>query len=710
MRYGLALLLGAFWLFFVQPMLGKAIVPWFGGGANVWITCLVFFQAMLLTGYAYAHLLATRLRLKQQQRIHFSVLAAAFLVTLALAKVSGSPFQPPAFLKPTGGEEPAIRILLILGVTVGLPFVALAATSPLLQAWHARAHPDRPAYRLFAMSNAGSFLGLLLYPFGAEILLSRQAQGWLSLGVFLGAALCITWVGSRMPRSTEEGPASPAEARETDGTPEGGPASYVGLAALGSAILAGGTAFLASHVATIPLLWVLPLGAYLLSFIVCFESGLDLRGRWGLLVLVGLLAAQGLTPLVWNRGFHVPGILLVLLVVFFSTTLVHGRLYSLRPEAGGLTRFYLFVSLGGVLGGTLGGVLAPVLFKNVTEFHLSLLLTCCVGWWLGRPSPGTWTRTLRLVSVLAGCVILYQFQAIALDPRVAYRDFYGPMRVEWLAPGIKKLTHAGTAHGIQLMDRPGVPLAYFGPGSGLDRAWKAQREKKQHLRIGIVGLGVGNAVGYAQAGDQVVVYEISRLVIDLSGPTQPKEFTILEKSPARVEVIAGDGRLSLDRDFQGAGSRGFDLLMIDAFSGGNVPWHLLTVEAMEGMKRHLAPGGIIAFHVTNNRRVDLLVLAAAGNAGLWSAPVQQSRRLRLQGSSIELTMPSTYVLLSQAKEPLLHPAILDGAELVLAPRRPGSGTPTQADPSPRYPLKMLRNLKPWTDDRNCLSELLWLGR
>lgn len=697
MIHGLASLLGAFLLFYLQPLVGKALTPWFGGGAAVWVTCLVFFQVVLLGGYAYAHLLATRVPVVRQGWVHGTVGLAAMAMLGWTTVQGGGPFLAPPDWAPEGGSQPVLRLLGSLAGTTGLPIFYLSATSPLVQRWFARSHPGRSPYRLYALSNAGSFAGLLLYPFVAEPLLSQRFQAWMGSALLL-VQILVMIRASRADQQIVDEPSPGSLA-----TPLGTWLRWIFLAALGTSLLTAGSNLLAWQVATIPLLWALPLAAYLLTFILAFERDLDLNRRQLGPLLAVLLAAM-LLGIPWLvDGFRLKTMaMLLVLCVFVGCLLAHGRLAALKPEPRRLTSFYLAISLGGVLGGLGAGILAPLLLSRVYEFYLAaavLGVTVLVGFrqWAGRIG-GT------LLVAASAWMLVTEYRSGGFP----YRDFYGVVLIGEPAPGIRLMTSGQTLHGIELLASPLDPLAYFGHQSGIGRAMASQRARKGSLRIGILGLGVGNSVGYAQPGDHVTVYEISPKIIRLAGTRNPTQFNVLTSSPAPVEMVEGDGRLSLEREQARSGSRNFDVLMIDAFSGGNIPWHLLTREAIDLYMGHLAEDGVLAFHVSNHLRVDALVLALARDLDI--AAVQILRRVPpIDDPTIyPLERSSNYVLFSRRGSTLMDPVIMGASSRVWMPDDSPEGRNPVFSAKRARTREWIKGVVSWRDDQNSLSTLLWM--
>jgi SAM-dependent methyltransferase len=590
MIYAATIFLSSFLLFLVQPLIARLILPWFGGSAAVWTTCMLFFQVLLLAGYAYAHGVARR---RYQAIVHTALLVAA-LGTL--------PVMPSAGWKPTGAEEPITRILLVLGATVGLPYFLLAATSPLVQAWFARARPQQNPYRLFALSNLASLLALLGYPLAVEPFLTAREQvgawSWLFAAF---AALCalVAWRTPRAAAPAAAVPVAPIAKREL--------AWWLALAATGSVMLLAVTNHLTQNVASVPLLWLVPLTIYLATFIVAFDGGgwYQPRYLWPLL-LVALLAMAWLLVddtyhynLALQLAVFLPGL-------FIGCLFCHGELYRMRPAPARLTAFYLAVSAGGALGGLLVAVVAPLVFSGYYELGVGLAALAVLAA-LRFTAVGRLAHALSLLVLLGvGACATYDGFRQQRDVLVAKRSFYGVLRVkEYGVPGddsqLRRLVHGTIMHGEQYMSDAmrRRPTSYYTETSGIGAAI---RSKQDHaVRVGVIGLGTGTIAAYGRPGDVYRFYDIDRNVVQMAH----SDFTYLGDSGARVEIALGDARLSLERE----PPQGFDILAVDAFSSDAIPVHLITREALQSYLRHMKPDGIVAFHVSN-RFLDLIPVVA----------------------------------------------------------------------------------------------------
>ena len=606
--YSLTILLSAFLSFQVQPLIAKLILPWFGGAAAVWTTCLLFFQVALLLGYLYAHGLIRHFSARQQTRIHVALLAASLLAL---------PILPNAAWKSAAAGEPVLRVLILLTMTVGAPYVMLASTSPLLQAWYARERREADPYRLYALSNAGSLLALLSYPVLVEPFFSTHGQA-IDWSVAYALA-CLASAGVALLRR----PLARIDA------PQGAPAKtpwavrwlWLALPACGTALLLAVTNHLSQNVAAIPLLWVVPLSLYLLSFVLCFEGRGWYRRNFFLRLLAVALGgmAYALQSALANLSLIVL-IPLFCLGLFVACMVCHGELARLKPHPSQLTSFYLMVSLGGALGGVFVGVIAPHIFSGY--FELPVALGACailVLAALHRDPESTFYRARWRPAWLAvvGIALLLNLGLIVAvhdqigDARVMVRNFYGVLREidikgpqpSTSQPGTsnpaaaqlarRQLLNGTIQHGLEFLtpDRRRLPTAYYGPYSGAGLAIRVAAERGP-LRVGVIGLGVGTLATYGRPGDHYTFYEINPQVIELA----KRDFYFLRDSAAQIDIVTGDARLSLERQLP----QEFDVLAVDAFSGDAIPVHLLTREAFELYFRHLKPDGVLAVHISNS--------------------------------------------------------------------------------------------------------------
>lgn len=622
--------LSAFLLFQVQLVLGKALLPRFGGTSALWTTCLLFFQCALLAGYAWSHALVDRCRPARQRDLHLLLAAAALAMLAWHAHAWPSPITPGQPLRPPAGS-PVLDTLELLATAVGLPFVALAATSPLLQAWYARLVPGASPFWLYALSNAGSLLGLLSYPL-VEPRLTLAAQGRVWAVAFaacmLGVAACAVLAARARAVAEDAAETAPPPARSTR-------LLWLALAAFPALLLSAVSGHLTQEVAAVPLLWMLPLAIYLLTLIACFaRPELGERAVWGPgMALAALLAVLGLE---WALVLDVRArVALWSLVLAAYGMAGHGELVRLRPHPSRLTSYYLAVAAGGALGGFAVAVLAPLAFDGYWELHAGLLLGPLVvaAAWLRDPESPLRSEDRVLAArarvFVAGTLIAFATW-LAVDVRVtergsflARRGFYGVVRVVREHAGSAdeqlKLLHGRTAHGLQLTDpaRRLQPTSYFGPssGAGLAITRHPRRRAGQPLRVGVIGLGVGTIAAWSEPGDRFRFYELDPDVAALSQGDAPV-FTYLRDARGETSVAIGDGRLLLE----GEQPQELDVLVLDAFSSDAIPAHLLSREAFSSYLRHLRDGGVIAAQVTN-RYVDLkpVLRGAAAALGLHAA-------------------------------------------------------------------------------------------
>jgi spermidine synthase len=686
--FAAAIGLGAFQLFLVQFILGKQLLPWFGGAPAVWTTCMLFFQVLLLGGYGYAHLLSSRAAPTRQRDIHLAMIGLAVVLLLARALLWPSPISPSDAWKPAPEASPILAILGLLGFTVGPPFLVLAATGPLLQSWYARALPGASPYRLYALSNLGSLLGLLAYPFLLEPALPIAGQGWVwSLGFFAFAAACAACAvaAGRAPALPRPQGHDPSARPPTTGAR----LLWFGLAAVASVMLLAITSQISQEVAVIPFLWVLPLTLYLLTFVLCFEYE---KSYVRLLWLPLLIAGAGFSTYALHKGVYAP--IVHQLIIYLGTLLAycmvcHGELVRRKPDPKYLTEFYLIVSAGGAFGGIFTGVIAPVLFREFWELPIALIAGFALAMLvLLHPFPrriwlGLVGTTLALVG-LAGLTmaLLIHMREQLDDNLVVTRNFFGVLRVDHAtAEGDEtytRLRHGRISHGIQFHDETlaAAPTTYYGPDSGVGLAIlkHPRRLAGERLHIGVVGLGAGTLAAYGEKGDRVRFYEINPLVVGFSSGDKPY-FTYLQKCRGEATVVVGDARLALERDEP----QQFDVLAIDAFSSDSIPAHLLTVEAVQLYFRHLRPGGILAIHISN-RYLDLdpVVRGIAEHLKLHVEYIEDT-------TDTGVVWQSDWMLLVRDERDLDSPDIINAA----APR---------VDPDAPYPL--------WTDAYSNLVQVI----
>ena len=619
--YALTILVSAFLLFQVQPVIAKIILPWFGGSAAVWTTCLLFFQLVLLLGYLYSHAAIRYLKPRAQMLLHAVLLAAG---------VAALPIYPNVSWKPAGGSDPTMEILGLLAVTVGLPYFLLSTTGPLLQAWYARRYQGAMPYRLYALSNAGSMLALITYPvlFEPSFTTHQQSGMWSwSFGVF--AALC-AFTALVSGRGGQGGETTEAAVLAAGWQAKACPTAktyvmWLLLPAMTSVMLLAITNHLSQNVAAIPFLWVLPLTIYLLTFILCFEGeGWYRRNPYLQLLAVALGSVTYAVSIDMTGSVPIKIMLPLFAMGLYTFCMVcHGELARLKPDPKYLTHFYLMMAAGGALGGLLVGLMAPHFLNALYEVPVSLVACAAlVSYVLRQDAELKWIRrwpgvvvSVALTLTLAGFVG-WQIKQMVSGSRVLVRNFYGGLKVrDTGAPGslwaTRTLTNGTINHGEEYLHiaRRDLATTYYGPNTGIGIAIR-EKQKAGAVRIGVIGLGTGTTAAYGRLGDYIRYYEINPLVLELA----KKEFFFLADCKGKLEVAMGDARLSLERELQEGHAQNFDVLAVDAFSSDSIPVHLLTKEAMELYFRHLRPDGILAVHISN-RYLDLQpVLEGEANA------------------------------------------------------------------------------------------------
>ncbi len=644
--FGAALFSSAFLLFWIEPLFARMALPRLGGSQGVWNTCLVFFQASLLLGYSYAHLIARHLSLRAQVLAHLAVLAigAAFL---PIAMRAG--WAPPA------DGSPVLPLLALLTVTLGWPFFALSANAPLLQHWFAFGAHKQSAnpYVLYAASNAGSLAALLAYPFLLEphFTLSQQSALW-SVGFFALAAMIA--IAGTFPALARGASVQTQLATYTSEVSWRLRLTWLVYAAIPSSLLLGVTGYVTTDIASIPLLWIAPLALYLLTFVLIFAARPPIPHRWMIRALPGavVLAALGF----WLAPISLAAAIAAHFTAFFIIAMAcHGELARLRPQVDRLTEFYFWMSLGGVVGGALTALVSPLVFNGIIEYPLVLGLACLVQPQRAEDKKLT-TAQIALLAAAAlvvlvepaarfgqllsvslslwaiAMVALFAFQkknaslaALTLllisfvghtiytrDGTVIWRgrSFYGAYVVtQDDTRGYRLMFHGTTLHGVELLKAPPQPLTYYAHGGPLGDVMRTLGPHAQS--IGAVGLGIGSAACYARPDQSWTFFEIDGLVSDVAA--RSGLFRELPGCAPQAKVVLGDGRLSLERGPTGR----YDLLILDAFSSDAIPVHLVTREAFASYVRALKPHGAIALHITN-RYFDLapIIARVAKEAGL----------------------------------------------------------------------------------------------
>jgi hypothetical protein len=608
MLYGSAVFLAAFLLFLVEPIAAKQLLPAFGGSAAVWLTCLVFFQTALLVGYAYAHWAARRSHQRGQLVLHIALMLCAALSALVWSFRSGSFHH--------ASSHPFGMIFLTLILSIGLPFLLLGSTSPLLQAWLARLEQDRIPYRLFALSNLASLMALALYPTLIEPYLTLRMQRLLwSCGFVCFVALVATLTWGIRNRPVE--PSLPNHRRVEDETSASlrSKCLWLLLPMVASMQLCAVTSYLTANIAAIPLLWILPLAAYLITLIIAFEYARFVPRPVLTRLLVLMLA--GLAYMLAKADVSLPvsiAIAFFLIEMFLACLYCHVEAYALRPRAAkDLTIFYLMFAAGGAIGSFLIGIASPLIFSSNYDVAISFFATALVA--LLVVWPANWSE--RVLWAAGAGMLLYVLvllhAAYRRDTLFSTRNFYASLRVKQSYDAhqhwVRTLSNGTIQHGTQIFTPPltKTPTTYYAEDSGVGLALRYCCGERARS-VGIVGLGAGTIAAYGRRGDRMRFYEINPAV----EPIAQHLFTYLRDSPAEISFADGDARSSLAQE----APQHFDVLVIDAFTGDAIPLHLLTTEAIAIYHRHLAPGGILAFHISN-QHVDLgpaiyLLAQAAG--------------------------------------------------------------------------------------------------
>lgn len=654
--FAVTILTGSFLLFLVQPMIARIALPRLGGAPAVWNSAMLVYQALLLGGYGYAHWL-TRLAPRRQGQVHLAVLAVACLfLPIGLS----DRVLPP-------GAEPALWVPYLFALSIGPLFFAVSAQAPLVQRWFAIARPGADPYPLYAASNLGSFVGLLAFPLLVEPLLSVTAQRWLWSGGYCVLVLLVLLCAARLPGrhvAAAETATEPPPSRARIGL-------WILLGFVPSGMMLATSTFISTDLLAMPLIWVLPLALYLLSFSVAFAANralADVLTRVApiTILMFGGIMMGGFTPTPWLS------VVLALILLFMLSVSLHTRLYRLRPEPARLTGFYLAMSTGGALGGVFAGLVAPVLFDWTWEYPILIVAAGLLApqLYLSHGLRELWSRPGSRVAalgvavlVLIACVIITATSSgglmasqytvasfvliagiglVTVGARLPYMLvlltsllLFGGLRsmsLSW-ADGARTrsyfgiytvieendrrmLIHGNTIHGLQLAGTPvreRTPTTYYTPGSGVGRVMRdAPLLFGPAARIGVVGLGTGTLACYREPRQRWRFYEIDPAMVALA---RGDRFTFLRNCAPDADIVIGDARLSLEREPPGA----LDVLALDAFSSDAVPMHLLTREAFAVYARALQPRGVLAVHISN-RFIDLApVVAAAAKQGGWHA-------------------------------------------------------------------------------------------
>jgi hypothetical protein len=637
-----SIFLSAFLLFQIQPIIARYILPWYGGSPTIWTSCMMFFQVALLLGYLYAHLLASYVPPKRQATLHLTLLVLSLILL---------PIGIPESWTPATAGEPAIEILALLSLSVGIPFVLISASGPLLQHWFSGVYPGKSPFRLYALSNFGSLAALLSYPVLIEpnFTIDNQAVTWSIL--YFALILLFASCGFLYSKSNSENltaDTDPATVKPVSGLDR---VLWVALAACGSTMLLAITNEISTDVAVVPFMWVLPLSIYLTTFIICFDKdGWYKRGVWMSLLLVSLVL---LTRIMFTEftgeSVSLAYEIFVLCFALFTCCMVcHGELARRRSAVPHLTTFYLYVALGGAIGGVFVNIFAPILFTGFWELHVGLVGTVilagvCIN--IDKSLVKTRQRLAVAASIWSIATIAFigiltaQVQSGREDSIYVERSFFGVLYVDEYhantARHERQLFHGRIQHGRQLLNSLAVriPTSYFGKDTGVAAAIENHPKRSaadpadRGLKIGIIGLGAGTISTYGTSADSVRYYEIDPNVEHVAR----EYFFYLENSEAETEVVLGDARISMQRELNDEGSNEFDVFVIDAFSGDAIPAHLVTDEAFDLYEEHLRDDGILAVHITNDyidlsplirttaKRLGKSAIWIEGDADLWYA-------------------------------------------------------------------------------------------
>jgi spermidine synthase len=692
----------AFLIFLVQPIVAKRILPWFGGVPAVWSLCLAFYQTTLFAGYAYAYLLIGRAGARTQLVLHAAAVAAAALVL---------PVLPSDAWRPEGTEDPSAQILAMLLANVALPFFALAATGPLVAVWFARRYPTRSPYPLYAVSNLGSLIALLAYPFALEPRLPLSVTGRLWSGAFLATGTAVIACAALASRTRAA--AAPQPTADAGGDAEPTPtriALWVLLSACAVVLLMGITNHLCLDVASIPFLWIVPLAIYLATLIVCFGAPRVYRR-----IPFALVALLTYFALDIARLFRLAAALVDAaggmlqfeiarygLLLFATCMVLHGELYRMRPPARSLTTYYLCTSGGGALGGIAVGLIAPRVFDGFYEFPIGLGLACVLvlaAWrmdtrgFFGQAAP-KWRFGVAVA--LASLAIGFQGpRLLDRSPNLLHqeRSFFGVLRVatKHTKPPHRVLMHGTTMHGAQIEGWEDKATTYYGLHTGIEIALKL-RKPDVPIEVGVIGLGAGTLAAYGQPSDHFRFFEIDPAVIQLT--RDGKYFTFVARSKARVEIIQGDGRISVARERE-RNAPLFDYLIVDAYSSDAVPVHLLTRDALALYVDSLEPEGFLAIH-TSSRNFDMMPVLSrlADEAGLHAVSLLNPEAPK------HLSAASTWVFFSRSQERIR--ALARAAQQ----RHRARGLRTPQGPVTFPTPELIAGAPLWTDDYSDLLRVL----
>lgn len=703
----LTISVSAFLLFQIQPLIGKYILPWFGGGPAVWTTCMLFFQVLLLGGYTYAYLIS-KLELRTQGGLHSIILLCTLILIVSLSFVWKTPITPGSSWKPPSSHFPTWYVLRLLTVSIGLPYFLLSTTSSLVQAWFGQIYRSKSPYSFYVVSNFASLFALISYPILFEPFMSLKEQAILWSLVYVIYALILGYCVIRVIRLAGEGKELGEREKSRAKKRGGGTHSYrvqsarssdnkrpnwktyllwTSLAACASVMLLATTNQMCQDVAAIPFLWVLPLSLYLLSFVISFNDKQEyLRNIYILLLFVALFLG------LWNlRNIRTISILVQLAIYSFVLLVCcmfcHSELYLRRPNPRHLTSFYLMLSIGGAVGGIFVGLIAPILFTGFWEYHLGLVFCSVIVIVILFKGKNSWLYHLRfplaVISVVLAVLLCLNPIDILSDTVEMSRNFYGVLRVRQAMMGdvlVNGLMHGSIFHGWQASSGPyhERPTTYYTENSGVGLALTnhPKRISDQPLRIGIVGLGIGTLASYGRPGDYIKFYEIDPNVVTMAN--NDRYFTYLSDCRARVDIVLGDARLLLERELEENKPQEYDILVIDAFASDAIPIHLLTKEAFELYLSHLNSDGILAIHITN-RHMNLVpvVWALKTHLGLDGVVVESMK-------DSDVSMTATWILLTNNEAFFENPTII----------------------AAKYDFDNIPSIRLWSDDYSNLYQVL----
>ena len=669
-NFAVCIFLSAFLLFQIQPIISKTLLPWFGGTQAVWSSAMLFFEIALTGGYAYANWLVKRKKTRQQTIVHLILLGISVCLVVYLWIIWPSPITPAGSWKPDNNTSPILYIFFLLTISVGLPFFVLSTNSPLMQSWFHRKNPGQSPYWLYALSNVGSLLGLILYPILIEPNLTIRWQGWVWAAGYL-LFVIIAGYNAILPGRDLQAPMADENdqvAEDREEPKKGTQALWILLSALASLMMLAVTNEITQEVAVIPFLWVIPLAIYLVSFVLAFSSK-----RWyhrGIYTILFLIATGGVLFVILDPlTNYIIQIIIYNFLLFTITMICHGELYAMRPHASHLTRFYLMVSIGGALGGVIVNLVAPYIFRGYWEFKIGLVLVGILLAILSLPRTRTraairYRNIVGATAVVAALSVVYLVFFSTSKDLYAHRNFYGVVNVlQREVTGNQQkanfLVHGATIHGFQYLDAGlrDTPTSYFSRESGVGLAIVNNPHYGSGMRVGVLGLGVGTLAAYAQPGDYYRFYEINPVVVDLANG-QGGYFSFIKDSPATIDIALGDARISLERELAEGVKNDFDILVLDTFSSDSIPAHLVTKQAFELYLQNLAPDGMIAAHISN-KHLDLKPI-------FWQLAQFYDLDIALlnnfSGNTDPSTFPSEWVLLTRNSELLQAPAIASKAD------------------------------------------------